>query len=514
MNKKPEFNFEKPFLLALLVIILVVGSFCFFSCRKDIFVTTQNQNSATVGTTQNRQPLPGSPAPMSLYLAGGALNSSGTSVSSEGWSTDTVSSWNQVTSAVPSATQGRSAFGMVYLNNLFYFFGGSANGSIFNDVWSSPDGVSWTQLSAHAQWSPRMRMAVYVFNNKIYIAGGETLTGYLNDVWSSPDGVTWTQVTPGAPWAPRSGATALVFQNKMWLIGGGTTPSSGVGITNPDRLKDVWSSPDGMTWTHSDTNTTLAGIQDPQWTPRTVAGGSVFQNKMVVLGGSMQTVPGATGVLTNEVWSSPDGVTWTQSTGAIGWSARRSPSVVTYNNTLYVLGGKSSASSPLNDIWSSSDGVSWIQVTPSAPWSGRHEFFALVVPRISIPKPDLVVTNINFLNQPIYQHLTPWSLPFLVTVKNNGNASALLTPSFRTELTSIPTAGVTGALAVVSPTSQITLSPGQSYTFSGSTQSTSIIGVYATTYQVTARTDTTSVISESNETNNTLTIPLVVHALP
>jgi hypothetical protein len=66
----------------------------------------------------------------------------------------------------------------------------------------------------------------------MWVMGGNDSGGdYLNDVWSSPDGTNWTQVTAAAPWSPRH-ATAVVFNGQMWVLGG---------ARNGSGLNDVWS---------------------------------------------------------------------------------------------------------------------------------------------------------------------------------------------------------------------------------------------------------------------------------
>ena len=45
--------------------------------------------------------------------------------------------------------------------------------------------------------------------------GGFDSTQSLNDVWSSSDGINWTQVTKHAQWAIRAAMPAVVFKNKF-----------------------------------------------------------------------------------------------------------------------------------------------------------------------------------------------------------------------------------------------------------------------------------------------------------
>ena len=41
-----------------------------------------------------------------------------------------------------------------------------------------------------------------------------------NDVWSSEDGVTWTEETSGATWSGRYTPEAIPYDNKIWIMGG------------------------------------------------------------------------------------------------------------------------------------------------------------------------------------------------------------------------------------------------------------------------------------------------------
>ena len=119
---------------------------------------------------------------------------------------------------------------------------------ILNDVWSSSDGVVWTQATAAAAFPARSNHTSVVLGNKMWIIGGSGKNGYLHDVWSSSDGVTWTQATPAAAFSARSGHTSVVLGNKMWVIGGDNLVDS-VNDTYT-YLHDVWSSSDGcVTWT-------------------------------------------------------------------------------------------------------------------------------------------------------------------------------------------------------------------------------------------------------------------------
>jgi hypothetical protein len=76
----------------------------------------------------------------------------------------------------------------------------------FNDIWSSEDGVTWNQETAHAEWSQRRSMSVVNFNEKLWMFGGwESNLGYTSDIWSSDDGVHWERAIALAPWRRGKG---------------------------------------------------------------------------------------------------------------------------------------------------------------------------------------------------------------------------------------------------------------------------------------------------------------------
>ena len=82
--------------------------------------------------------------------------------------------------------------------------------------------------------------AAVVFDGKMWLFGGDDLSSTLNnEVWSSEDGVTWTQVTDAAPWPPRIGSCALVHDGQMWVLGGLVIDSLAEIYQD---VNDVWSS--------------------------------------------------------------------------------------------------------------------------------------------------------------------------------------------------------------------------------------------------------------------------------
>ena len=77
---------------------------------------------------------------------------------------------------------------------------------------------TWTQVNKKADWPKRWNMGATAFDGKLWVMGGYNpgMRGgdtYLEDVWSSEDGKTWTQVTDAAPWFGRRGHSVVTFND-------------------------------------------------------------------------------------------------------------------------------------------------------------------------------------------------------------------------------------------------------------------------------------------------------------
>lgn len=188
-------------------------------------------------------------------------------------------------------------------------------------------------------WKTRFNHSAVVFDDKMWIFGGRTdgeSAIYSNDVWYSSDGINWTLAAAAAPWEKRSSFASVVFDNKMWVIGGYEASVNG-GLINSTLFSDVWYSSDGISWT--------LATDTASWGKRLDHTSVVFDNKMWVIGGRVDT----TG-RTNDVWSSTDGVAWIEETSFAEWSKRSSHTSVVFNNKMWVLGGNTIGKF-YNDVW-------------------------------------------------------------------------------------------------------------------------------------------------------------------
>lgn len=246
-----------------------------------------------------------------------------------------------------------------------------------NEVWSSADGATWTLVRANtfkdrsfdasADWEGRHTAGYAVFRERLWIIGGDCNQGhYQNDVWSSTNGAAWTHVNQGraVPWGPRALHYTVVHDDRMWVIGGQTMP----GFAKADEVfyRDLWTTADGVSWTKIEP-------QSPCWSARGMIGGSaVMGGRIWILGGGTYDTPQTPArKFHNDVWSSADGVRWTQHTAAAPWPPRQYHDVAAWDGRLWVLEGYHQAGGNRKDVWHSSDGEHWHEV-PKTPWAPRH----------------------------------------------------------------------------------------------------------------------------------------------
>lgn len=224
----------------------------------------------------------------------------------------------------------------------------------WKEVWSSADGINWTS-QAKTDWGERHGMAYVFFDNKMWMMGGmQSWDKFKNDTWYSTDGRDWKLATANAPWAPRRNHRLLVFDNKLWLIGG--AKSSGRSDQTPTQFfNDVWSSTDGVNWTQV--------TSGAAWDARDGLFALNFGNRMWVGGGEGR----------RDVWSSADGKTWTQTTAGADWTERRGSGSLVFDGKMWIFGGLER-----NDAWYSTDGKRWQAAFVHAPWTTRSAEHSVV----------------------------------------------------------------------------------------------------------------------------------------
>jgi hypothetical protein len=191
--------------------------------------------------------------------------------------------------------------GVVFNNKIFviggnaYPFGGNTNstGTPYNDVWSSSDGATWTQVTSAASFPSRSNPAVFAYNNMLWVIGGKTSSGtYLNDVWNSADGATWTQVTTPTIFTGRFGHSVAVYNNEVFLAGG----------ENADGVQgDLWVSEDScVNWKQIKTGDVRA--LPANFPARTYFSFFIQDNSLYIIGGLGTKDANNTYTYLNDVW--------------------------------------------------------------------------------------------------------------------------------------------------------------------------------------------------------------------
>jgi len=204
-----------------------------------------------------------------MWVIGGYVYGTGRDFKSDVWHSSDGANWTRATDNAPWGP--RFLHQVVSYSGKMWLIGGynyGPEGGVQSDVWSSTDGVSWTQATSNAAFGRRYRHEATVHDGRMWVVGG-VRQSTLNDVWSSTDGINWTQVHANAPWSARYQHQMLSHTGKIWILGGYAPQGGG-------KLNDVWSSPDGIVWT-----------QHPNagWNKRFAHRALVFQNRAWVVGG-------------------------------------------------------------------------------------------------------------------------------------------------------------------------------------------------------------------------------------
>lgn len=236
-----------------------------------------------------------------------------------------------------------------------------------------PKTVSWQQVTANGNWGPFRTTTGGYFNNKLWIIGAQSggFGAFTRGIFSSADGATWTSVTGTDNMAnsvPFAERQAGVFGFKNKMwLLGGLIPQIGNNFSKVTN--EVWSSADGTTWTLK-----TPGTGETWWTARERINAVVFQNKLWIIGGNNYPSFGnanSPGAALNDVWNSDNGDAWTQVTASAAFLPRTNPAVFVYKDKLWVVGGRNNSGGLLNDVWNSADGVTWNQVTTTTAFTPR-----------------------------------------------------------------------------------------------------------------------------------------------
>ncbi len=265
-------------------------------------------------------------------------------------------------------------------------------------TYSSIDGQQWALDMGVAEYSGRLYPALTSFNGKLMLAGGRRFGHYTKDVWTSEKGFVWQKqqaISETFDNDYASDGSLIQFGGSVWYASldkvykstdgtdwqemsaqeGANYPLSTYGrfqmVSMSDKLwliqsKDgfgddplvnkTYQSDDGITWNE----VVNSGASFVNKTNFSVVS---FNDTLWVIGGSTDGSNNS-----NDIWSSQDGTTWQKTTPEFG--GRSDHAVAVWNDKLWVVGG-SQYPNYLNDVWSSTDGITWVEETANAQFSER-----------------------------------------------------------------------------------------------------------------------------------------------
>ncbi|MDO6517926.1 Kelch repeat-containing protein [Zobellia uliginosa] len=242
-------------------------------------------------------------------------------------------------------------------NGKLWMIGGRDDIDSYDDIWSSTDGETW-QLEAEDPFGffNKSNHTAVVFKNKLWV-----IAGAFSDVWSSTNGKDWTKETTNPGFGSREGHSTVVYDGKLWVIGG--TKVS-------DQMNDVWYSENGIHW--------VQATESAQFSPRTDHTTVVFDGKMYLMGGT--AVQDSSPIFYNDVYTSTDGVNWTEVDTDSVFELRANHTSLVYGNRMWVIGGwqaivnQSTFQQDITtfaDVWYSDNGTHWNKLTTSASYGAR-----------------------------------------------------------------------------------------------------------------------------------------------
>ena len=287
--------------------------------------------------------------------------------------------YGQINPANPDATFVQ--FGTASFGNTIWIIGGSTSG--MGSVYKSIDaGKNWTKLSITGDFTAvGMKNAgvVAIDADNLLIVGGDSNGGTKTTIYSSSDGGTTWEQKPNYdivnPGMRRvNGPTLIMHKGEQYLLGG----------VGQYWENFVWKSSDNVNWTRMTSATESGGIAENSFTTRGYHAAVSFNNDLYVIGGKN----GST--FHKDVWkSTDDGANWTQIVDDAPWGDRVWVSAVVFDNEIYLVGGNSDANSL---IWKSADGISWEKVEISAPVGGRYQAGA-----VAIKKMNGIIEELDFV---------------------------------------------------------------------------------------------------------------------
>ncbi|MBU2884296.1 hypothetical protein KO507_00800 [Gilvimarinus agarilyticus] len=180
----------------------------------------------------------------------------------------------------------------------------------------------------HQPFLPLTGNALLYTEDTFWSFGGTTEADQpTNMVWTSQDGIHWQEYTYPLNQA-ASHISSVTFNNEIYVTGG----------QNNGYLHTIWKLDDNG-W---------QSVLTPDLPNDTSSYLIAFDNALWLVSSA-------------GIWNSADGISWNLINNSPEFSARNDFSLFTFNDEIYLLGGRSliGGDALLKDIWHSSDGANW-----------------------------------------------------------------------------------------------------------------------------------------------------------
>ena len=114
-----------------------------------------------------------------------------------------------------------------------WILGGLVNATRANDIWSSSDGIVWSEeVFLFPPYAERTNHSVTVVDDEVVLlTGGDGPTGDLDDYWYSEDMRTWIELVTPANYMPRQEHQSIFYDDNFYITFGKSTVTP---------LDDVW----------------------------------------------------------------------------------------------------------------------------------------------------------------------------------------------------------------------------------------------------------------------------------
>ncbi len=191
------------------------------------------------------------------------------------------------------------------LGTSLFFLQPDTAGQVYTTT--DPNAVSWLDLGPIPGFTPRCGATAFVLSGKLWIEGGGACnySKTYHDIWSSSDGVTWTQNAEPAAWPARMwGCIAPGDDGIIWLVGGyaptdWNAADGKVTVRYGANHSDVWYTKDGIDWKQFKADYGSGLTDGNALEPRHAAtcyvatGSTAGTKSLVVIGGSAGSTPNA-----------------------------------------------------------------------------------------------------------------------------------------------------------------------------------------------------------------------------